>query len=130
MLPVRLFDSGRLARRFHRLHRQRYGHASPGQPVEVVNLRLKTIGATDKPDFRPEPEEGPDVTHALVRQVVTVVFAGGTSTDTPIYEREQLRPGNRVTGPAVVVQMDATTVILPGWQARVDAYCNLILTPC
>ena len=48
-------------------------------------------------------------------------------TSTPIYAREQLRPGNRFAGPAVIEQMDATTLVPPGMTARVDAYLNLIL---
>jgi N-methylhydantoinase A len=46
---------------------------------------------------------------------------------TPIYARERLRPGNRFTGPAIVEQMDATTLVPPGTTARVDAWLNLIL---
>ncbi len=49
------------------------------------------------------------------------------SWPTPIYAREGLRPGNRFSGPAIVEQMDATTLVPPGTTARVDAYLNLIL---
>ena len=45
----------------------------------------------------------------------------------PVYDRTKLEAGNRIPGPAVVEQMDATTVVLPGMMARVDAYANLIL---
>ncbi len=116
-----------LAARFHRLHRRRYGHASPGEPIEIVNLRVKAIGRTDKPVFHPEPEQGPDVGAALLR-VASVIFAGEQALPTPIYERTRLQPGNRLAGPAVVVQMDATTVIPPGWHAKVDGYHNLVVT--
>jgi N-methylhydantoinase A len=47
--------------------------------------------------------------------------------DCPIYARDALRPGNRFAGPAIVEQMDTTTLVPPGWTARVDAYLNLIL---
>ena len=46
---------------------------------------------------------------------------------TPIYARDALRPGNHFAGPAIVEQMDATTLVPPGTTARVDAYLNLIL---
>ena len=45
----------------------------------------------------------------------------------PIYDRDELQPGNRIAGPAIVEQMDATTLVLPGMTARVDPYLNLIL---
>jgi hypothetical protein len=45
----------------------------------------------------------------------------------PVYDRERLRAGNRFAGPAIVEQMDATTLVLPGMTVRVDAYLNLIL---
>ena len=49
------------------------------------------------------------------------------SCSCPIYDRDQLDAGNRIAGPAIVEQMDATTMILPGMTARVEAYLNLIL---
>jgi N-methylhydantoinase A len=45
----------------------------------------------------------------------------------PVYDRDKLEPGNRFAGPAIVEQMDATTVVLPGMTARVDPYLNLVL---
>ena len=52
--------------------------------------------------------------------------AGGF-VDCPVYDRALLRAGNRFAGPAIVEQMDATTVVLPGMTARVEPYLNLIL---
>jgi N-methylhydantoinase A len=52
--------------------------------------------------------------------------AGGF-TAVPVYDRERLRAGNRFAGPAIVEQMDATTVILPGMSAHVEPYMNLML---
>ena len=51
----------------------------------------------------------------------------GDFVDCPVYARDALRPGNRFAGPAIVEQMDATTLVLPGMTARVDPYLNLIL---
>ena len=45
----------------------------------------------------------------------------------PVYDRDRLRGGNRIAGPAIVEQMDATTFVLPGMIARVEPYLNLIL---
>ena len=51
----------------------------------------------------------------------------GDFVSCPVYDRDRLRPGNVIAGPAVVEQMDTTTVVLPGMTARVDPYLNLIL---
>ena len=51
----------------------------------------------------------------------------GDFVATPIYARDALRTGNCFAGPAIVEQMDATTLVLPGMTARVDAWLNLVL---
>jgi N-methylhydantoinase A len=56
------------------------------------------------------------------------VWFGGKWLDTPIVRRERLGPGARLAGPAIVEQMDATTVIEPGDRARVDSLGNLLIT--
>ena len=55
-----------------------------------------------------------------------VVFAGG-ATAARLYDRDKLRTGNRIAGPAMVLQMDTTLVMPPGWPGEVDAYGNLLL---
>jgi N-methylhydantoinase A len=45
----------------------------------------------------------------------------------PLFARDRLRPGNRLEGPAILEQMDSTTVVPPGWHARVDGFANLVL---
>jgi N-methylhydantoinase A len=112
---------------FADIHRQRYGFAADGDPVQLVTLRVEATGTVRKADLLAHPEAGPDASTAIVhRRPVWLAEAGGV-VDTPIYAREQLRPGNRFAGPAIVEQMDATTLVPPGMTARVDAYLNLIL---
>jgi N-methylhydantoinase A len=55
-----------------------------------------------------------------------VYFDGGWK-ETPIYDRTELRPGNAVAGPAVVVQDDTTTVIEPGFKGAVDSFGNILI---
>ena len=113
------------ARRFHRAHRQRYGHSDPSQPTEVVAARLKAVGPVEKPDIAPAAEGAQDPGAAQVDER-PVVF-GGRHTATRCYDRSLLAPGNSLAGPALVLQMDSTTVIPPNWTARVDGYGNLVL---
>ena len=112
---------------FYRAHRQRFGYADRAEPVEVVNLRLKLEKQVDKPRLDPQPAGPADPTGARIG-VAAVVFQGG-SRDTPLYLREKLRTGSRLQGPALVLQMDTTTVMPPGWTGEVDPFGNLVLEP-
>ncbi|MFO7322535.1 MAG: hydantoinase/oxoprolinase family protein [Chloroflexota bacterium] len=109
-----------LAERFHRLHEQTYGHALRDRAVEVVTLRLEATCITRKPALEPELLEANAAPSARIGQ-----RADGVA----IYLREKLSPGSAFHGPALVVQLDSTVYVAPGWSARVDAYRNLILEP-
>ena len=110
---------------FYRAHLQRFGYADRAEPVEIVNLRLKLDLAVGKPDLPPQAPQGADPSGAQIA-TVGVVFREGELA-TPLYRRELLSTGNRLAGPALVVQLDTTTVVPPGWQGEVDAYGNLLL---
>ncbi len=117
---------------FHEAHRKRFSYASEGEPVEIVNLRLKAAGRTAKPQFscRPSGSLDPKAAHAGYKQVH---FADPNTphaarpVPTALYERERLAPGNIVVGPAVMFQLDTTTTIPPGWAATVDGWGNLVV---
>ncbi len=112
---------------FHRAHRQRFGYSDANEPVEVVNLRLKMALPGDAPEAAPQPESGESPARARVAEVGAVFAEGKVSTN--VYQRELLEPGNLIEGPALIVQLDSTTVMPPGWSGRVDPWGNLILTP-
>ena len=112
---------------FYRAHLQRFGYADRAEPVEVVNLRLKLELVVEKPHLDPQPIGPADPTGARIG-VAAVVFQGG-SWDTPLYLRDTLRTGNLFQGPALVLQMDTTTVVPPGWTGEVDPFGNLVLQP-
>lgn len=111
-------------RRFHRLHRQRYGHAEPGAPVEIVAVRVRAR----IPRRRLAPPRIPAAPAAEApRQDGRQRAWFGRWVDAPVYERTSLLAGHRLRGPAIVCQMDATTLIPPGWGGRVDTLGNLLL---
>ena len=62
----------------------------------------------------------------MAKRDVWLAESGGF-VSCPVYEREKLSPGHGIEGPAVIEQMDATTLVLPGQTATVDAYLNMIL---
>ena len=116
-----------IASEFYTAHLQRFGYADRALPVEVVNLRLKLELAVDKPRLEPAADCGGDASHAAVGNV-EVVFAQG-AVDTTLYDRDRLQTGNRIAGPALLLQLDTTIVVPPEWAGAVDPYGNLLLEP-
>ncbi len=116
-----------IAEGFARAHERLYGFVAEGEPVQLVTFRTEAAGLVRKAEFGKLPERGHDASAAIMgsRQVWLAEEAGFMTC--PVYDRTKLEAGNRIPGPAVVEQMDATTVVLPGMMARVDAYANLIL---
>jgi N-methylhydantoinase A len=110
---------------FHERHERLYTYAVPGEPVEVVNVRLKAIGQVDKPDL-PAGQGAKGTPAALGKRPVWFVGRAG-ALDTPVYLREALLPGMTVSGPAIVQELSSTTVIPPDTRVEVDPYHNLIL---
>jgi 5-oxoprolinase (ATP-hydrolysing) len=133
-LNVELKDGLSLAKSFEVLHTQLFGFHKTDHPMEVVNLRLETRGLTDKIIEESEPLNDCLFTREDAHSQRTVYFdaieAGRRQIkayETPVFERKTLRPGTRLTGPALIVEDVSTTVVDPGWTLRVDARKLLIL---
>jgi N-methylhydantoinase A len=132
-IPVREGDRGHvdlqdLVRRFYSQHEREYGYYAEGEPTQLVTFRVEALGAVAKAEVKSSPFDGKDSLPALKEK--RRVFLGerdGGFVECPVYERARLRPGNRMSGPAIVEQMDSTTVILPGQKAIVDQYRNIII---
>jgi N-methylhydantoinase A len=130
-----------LADRFRDLHLRTYGHASPDQEVEVVNVRLSAFGAlpagagdTAEAPYRQEavprsPAE-PAPGTARVGEVIARLPGADSARPLSVYHRDRIEPGQCVTGPAIVHQLDSTTVVLPGQRARVDTQRSMWLEEC
>ena len=112
--------------RFFEVHDVAYGYHNPNDPVEVVNVRLTAFGRTRHVAAQgtaagttgaPPPDE-----------IRPVWFGPHAPAQTPVFDRSRLRPGDEIVGPAIVEQLDATTVVHPGDRARVDGHANLNIT--
>lgn len=108
---------------FHELHERRYGYAMNEQAVELVSLRGTVILSRDKGSAEPLTVNG--VVEKAIAGERSVWFQGTGSVTTPVYKRNALPAGSTFTGPAIVEQMDTTTVVPPHATVRVDAYGNL-----
>jgi len=114
-----------IAERFHAEHERSYGFAAPDEPVELVNVRLTAIGDVAKPrELRPAAgSAGP----APIGGRRRVFFSETGFVDAPTYDRTQLAPGHQISGPAIVEQVDSTTVIHPGYAGAVDLQGNILI---
>jgi N-methylhydantoinase A len=117
-------DLGAIGDAFHDAHRVRYGHSTPGAPVEFVNLRLAAFGqiAGSVAPFTPPEGDGGQVAGTR-----TATF-DGVPYETTILHRDRLRPEQTFEGPLVIEEQSSTTVIPPGHTVRVDALGNLLIT--
>lgn len=104
-------------------HMRAYGHADPDAPIEIVNIRAKALaslvqGSTDlaSPSHLGEPLE-----------ITKVWFNEGAAINTPIYDRTTLPVGTVLKGPAIIAQLDSTTVVPPDATVTVDAALNLMM---
>lgn len=111
---------------FHQLHRVRYGHADPAHDVEIVSVRLRGVGVTDKPQLAASPAAKRTAVHAKVKAQVRFRSRPELA---PVYDRGNLEPGDRISGPAIILEYGSTTLVPGGWQASVDRCNNLLLQP-
>ncbi len=114
-----------LAEGFEAAHQQRFGFVAEGETVQVVTVRVQATGVVAKAEFKAEADHGQD--SSLAKTAERDVWFDGGFLRSPIYERAKLHAGNVVIGPAIIEQMDTTTVIPPGMKGSVDPYLNLIL---
>ena len=113
---------------FDRLHEQAYGHASSTEPTEIINLRVAAFGRLPRLELPTLPAGGeapPD--SALIDRVECIFDHAAGPLPTPVYAREELLAGNRLPGPAIVVEKGATTVLNPGFHLTVSERGHLVI---
>lgn len=116
-----------LAEGFAAAHKRLYGFVAAEETVQLVTMRVEAIGHVPKAAFVPQPDAGPDASAAAIGEREVWFPEAHGFVRVTVYDREKLKPGNRIVGPAIVEQMDATTVLLPGMTGTVEPYLNLIL---
>lgn len=110
---------------FFEAHDMNYGYHNPNDPVEIINVRLTARGRLDRPPAPHAGVDAPNEPQASSRRQVW--FNPNEPEDTPIYLRDALSPGHVIHGPAVIEQLDATTLVYPGDKATIDAGLNLLV---
>jgi N-methylhydantoinase A len=111
---------------FHQEHQKQFGYSSPDDAVQVVSCRVVATGTATRLETLPQTVRE---AKALPRETRPVYFETGLDwVDCPVFWRGDLSPGAVIEGPAVIEQLDATTVMYPDDVARVDAYGNILIT--
>lgn len=128
-LPQSFFETGdmdAIKRAFDAEHLQRYGTSAPKEQAEMVSLRVTAFGRMKTPTQNKttadEVSTSPQAAKVREKQVY---FTTTGFTDTPIYNRELLKPGNIITGPALIEEHASTTTVWPTDKVVVDAFGNL-----
>jgi N-methylhydantoinase A len=117
--------AGEIKQRFLAEHERAYGFHNPADPIEIVNFRLIAVGKLRQPEARPSAARTSGKAEPASRRQVW--FAADSAQDTPVYDRATLMPGDTIAGPAVIEQLDSTTLLFPGDRASVDPYLNLLV---
>jgi N-methylhydantoinase A/oxoprolinase/acetone carboxylase beta subunit len=114
---------------FHNIHEREYSRRFEDSDIEVPNVRVRGIGLMPPLDT-PEAEPGgvsPEDARRYEGQAWFRVDGILRAVPTRYYDREALRAGNRLEGPAIVNQYDSTTVVPPGLTAHVDGFGNVVI---
>ncbi len=108
---------------FHKAHDTRYGHSSPGAPVEFVNLRVAALGALEKLEH--SSFAAPEESDPLIG--TREVIFDGAKHSTPILARDKFCADFSVLGPVIIEEQSATTVVPPDWKVEVDSEGSMLM---
>lgn len=122
-VPVALpLDLEAAAREFHVLHDAHFGHASPDQPVELLAVRLASVGRTEKPGLTEAGPADGSVEQARIDERPVWSVDARTLVPTGVYDGAALPSGARIAGPAII-ELPSTTIVVPeDFTLDVDAY--------
>ena len=110
--------------RFHEAHRERYGYADSSRSIEVVSLRLRAAGVTQKPRFKRQP---PGKSNRVEPINTQRVYLNELPSRIPVYSREELKSGTKLEGPAIITEYSSTTLVPKRSKLHVDSWLNLVI---
>lgn len=125
--PINQNSLAQLRDGFLAQHKQLYGFVAESDAIQLVTYRVQATGVVPKAQMPFFADFGPDAGAARTGQRQVWMREAGGFVDAAIYDRALLQPGNEITGPAIIDQLDTTTVVPLGHIARVDSYLTLIL---
>ena len=126
---VRARDATAIAQAFHREHLRLYGYSleAEGTPVEIINLRLQAIGATERPSYRSEVAGSADAEAARKGQRSVYIPERDAFAPVPVYDGHAMHCGMRVAGPALIEQQTTAIFISDSYDGLVDSLGSFVL---
>ena len=126
---VRAADAKTIANAFHSEHKRMYGYSldEQGTPIELINVRLRAVGLTEKPSYTEQPCAGKDAAGALKGERTIYVPEVRTSRYVPVYDGHNMRHGNYVVGPALVEQVNTTLLLSASYDCLCDRYGSFVV---
>jgi N-methylhydantoinase A len=116
---------GRIQTKFHTAHRARYGYADSSRPIEIVSLRVRATGITEKPRSK---RRAPGHSRSSKLSHTARAYLGERSEQIPVYARDDLGSGAKLTGPAIITEYSSTTLIPSRLKVEVDSWLNMIIS--
>ncbi|MCK4899177.1 MAG: hypothetical protein KAS38_10385, partial [Anaerolineales bacterium] len=123
---IALEDIRTIQTQFHEAHMAEYGHSTPGETIQVVYMRLRAVKPLPKPDLNPLGDDTGGTVSAASDESRSVWFPGGQMQG-QVYQRDDLKAGYTLNGPAIIQENEATTLVERQWCLRVDQFGNLII---
>jgi N-methylhydantoinase A len=123
-------DTAAIARIFHDEHNRLYGYSLEDDSatyIEMINLRVQSVGITDKPQSRADDFTGPDASAALKGSRPVYVFEEKVSRPVPVYDGGKLRYGNKVVGPAMIEMATTAVFVSADYDCVTDRFGSEIL---
>jgi N-methylhydantoinase A len=122
-------DGASVARAFHDEHLRLYGYSleTEGSPVEIINVRLQAIGATDRPAYRGDAGGNGDASTAHKGRRSVYIAERDSFAEVPVYDGHRMHCGHRVTGPALIEQQTTAIVVSDGYDCVVDSLGSFVL---
>jgi N-methylhydantoinase A len=127
MPPLTKHDLLMMRQRFDTMHEQNSGHKAESEPVELVSLRLISLGLVPQAKLSPGKVTGRKVEATKLGERKVYFGKEHGVLATQVYNRDLFEPGHKIAGPAIVEQLDTTTVVQPEQEATVDGYRNIII---
>jgi 5-oxoprolinase (ATP-hydrolysing) len=125
-VQVELSDLETMVAEFEASYRRTYSFLME-RPVMVEAVGVEAVGLTEQTDLSALEASGPDGRRPSEPIDTVRMHTRGTWREVPLFQRERLGPGDTVTGPAIIAEANATTVVDDGWQAQVTTLRHLVL---
>ncbi len=124
-LVVGFREVAKMRRQFEQQYQQRFGITLPEKKLVVATVAVEVIGKTATTDSIQSPSARE---HALAEIAQVPLFSAGQWQDTPVFQRQDLQEGDRITGPAIILEATGTNVVEPSWEATVQTSGDLVIT--